>query len=395
MTSLEFDLPSQFRELTILEVFDYFDGPKFYSCKDLVGQLYLAYWIDQTALESSWLYVKVSLERYISFTAGGVSAAYAFMSPEDKRAYVVTSTGDQLKVTPISSVDISLEWLPPEEERFGLVPQSLPARTQSASDSAIASKRTVIDLAFYKLSNTYEMGMGKLGRIFDVTQKTVDALASGNNGDLRKVSEITKYNSELLVTGLFASSFGVRIKSKNLDLFSENSIEKALLTLTELISLLGKPYELSAYLKNLSVLSRTRFRHLLVTLIDADIGISTDWGAVDGRLEHAKATYIEIKEALSILTAGDEPNAVIVQRSGKLVGVDVHTSFFALALADRRVIKGTLDSAINTRSFKVPSNIVATLRESCVIDPITDVEKWSYVLTNAKEEGPLTDRLEV
>jgi hypothetical protein len=50
MNTHESDLSEQFKELTILEVFDYFDGPKFYSCKDLVGQLYLAYWIDQTEL---------------------------------------------------------------------------------------------------------------------------------------------------------------------------------------------------------------------------------------------------------------------------------------------------------------------------------------------------------
>jgi hypothetical protein len=41
------------QNLKPLEVFDYFDGPRFYSCISKSGQLYLVFWVDETEKSSS------------------------------------------------------------------------------------------------------------------------------------------------------------------------------------------------------------------------------------------------------------------------------------------------------------------------------------------------------
>ena len=55
------DLRPLTRGLTPVEVFDYDDGPRFYSCRDVVGQLYLVFWADQSEAGTSWLYVVSAL----------------------------------------------------------------------------------------------------------------------------------------------------------------------------------------------------------------------------------------------------------------------------------------------------------------------------------------------
>ena len=83
------DIPAKsFEHFTPVEVFDYYDGPRFFSVKDLAGQLFLVYWIDETEFNSTWLYVRISVERYIALKRGYISVALALSQPEDGAAYV-------------------------------------------------------------------------------------------------------------------------------------------------------------------------------------------------------------------------------------------------------------------------------------------------------------------
>ena len=41
--------------LSPVEVFDFYDGPRFYSCRDVLGQLYIVYWVDDVDGNATWL----------------------------------------------------------------------------------------------------------------------------------------------------------------------------------------------------------------------------------------------------------------------------------------------------------------------------------------------------
>lgn len=368
-----------------VEVFDYYDGPRFYSCQDVVGQLYVVYWIGEADQEAEWLYVRVSPERYASLKQGIVSIAHALSHPEEGSAFVLRGKLDDISAVEVASEAIEPDWLPPQEERLSLAVRSLPEKTVDAVNAARGTNRHVFDIAFQKISNTYEMGAGKLGKLLDAIQNTIYALACEADRDIRRVPEETKFNSEVLVTGLFASSFGIRLQTKGSDFFSSDESARALQTFTELIAALAIPESISQELHRLNILGRSRFKHLLRVMVDAEISVKADWGSPSGTTRQSMASYSQISLALQKLEATDAATTRTVERQGRLVGVDVQSDFFALAVEDNEVIKGKLSPAIANRQFEVPSRILATIEEKCIVDPLTDREKWTYILLAARQ----------
>lgn len=374
------DLRQLIRGLTPVEVFDYYDGPRFYSCRDVVGQMYLVYWVDESEAGTSWLYVRISAERYAALKRGDVAIAYALSRPEDDTVLIVLSGAQEFTVEQLKPAEIQHDWLPDLQDRLAIDHATLPARATSASDLAPRVRRQVFDVAFEKTSNTYEMAAGRLGRLLEAFQNTVYALSCDPTSDIRRVPEETTQRSELMVTGLFASSFGVRLQTKGAGLFEGDDTERALQTLAELIASLSAPDTLAADLHHLNILARSRFKHLLRVMVDSQVSVKADWGTPLGNGRQALASFADIVLSLQKLEASDAATSRVVERSVRLVGVDVQSDFFAVVLDDGEVLKGKLAKGLASRHFEVPSVIKAKLEETSVVDPLTDREKWTYVL---------------
>jgi hypothetical protein len=369
--------------LAPVEVFDFYDVPRFYSVRDSVGQLYLVYWVDESDSGTKWLYLRVSPDRYASVKQGLIPINYALSNPEEGVAYTVLHSTAGSSVAELDAASIEPDWLPPSTDRLSTPAVSLPSREATALETARASNRQVIDLAFKRLTNSYEIGCGKLGRLLEAVQNTIYAFACPPDRDVRRVPEEIKFNNEAMVTGVFASSFGVRLQSKGADLFPDDQASEALRTLSNLVAVLSLPDTVATELHEQNILARSRFKHLLRVLVEAEVSLAIDWGTPSGKSRQSQASLAEIARALQRLEATDAATSQTVERQGRLVGVDVQSNFFALVHAENEVIKGTLSPALAMRQFKVPSQIVATVQESCVVDPLTDREKWTYVLMEA------------
>jgi hypothetical protein len=376
------NLPQLIRDLTPVEVFDYYDGPRFYSCKDKAGQLYLVYWVDETELGSSWLYIRVSPERYGAVRRGDLLIADALSQPEDGLALLVLSRAENFTVRQLVAEEIDPEWMPQSNDRLDLPHASLPSNLTSPVELAQKVSRHVLDLAFDKTSNTYELGAGKLGRLLEAFQNTVFALSCDRTMDVRRVPEEVKHRSELMVTGLFASSFGIRLQTKGADLFASDDTARALEALAKMIDALNRPNDLPEELHRLNILARSRFKHLVRVMVDSQVAVKAAWGSPIGSEVKARASLTNLRLALQKLEASEDATQQTIKRQARLVGVDVQSDFFALVLDDGEIIKGKLSKVIVNKRFEVPSFVNATIEESSVVDPITDREKWSYVLLN-------------
>lgn len=252
---------------------------------------------------------------------------------------------------------------------------------------SFATLRQVLDLAFERTANHYELGCGRLGKILDATQNTLFALACDQQSDIRRVPEEIKYESEALVTGLFASSFGVRLQSRTTDLFAGDKAATATELLATLLSDSVVPEAIIERLKSFNVLTRSRFKHLIRVLVEAEVSLKTDWGSPSGNSISSRTSHRELARTLAALDRTDEATMQKTERPGKLVGVDVESDFFALMLEDKEIIKGRLAKDLVNHHFEIPSIVVANLEEVCIIDPLTEREKWSYVLVNVREKS--------
>ena len=74
-------------KLHIVEVFDYFDGPRIFFCANGTGQQFLALWQGNTPEGSEWLYVPMSSSRVSTVRSGMIDLHNAVRQVEDGFVY--------------------------------------------------------------------------------------------------------------------------------------------------------------------------------------------------------------------------------------------------------------------------------------------------------------------
>lgn len=373
------------KNLVPWEVLDYYDGPKFYSCKDRVEQIYLVYWLYDDSDGQHWLYLRISLPRYLALKNSKISIAKILSEPEEGYLYFVNNVAKNFSAQVVEQSQILQDWLPDPNDFLEIPSSALPAKTTSALVQARATRRQVFDFALGKISNQYEIGCGKLGKILEAVQSTVNAFACASNRELKRIPEEIKFKNELLFTTVFESSIGIRLQSKSGELINNNEGVQAAKILAELLRDTDVPECIPERLKSFNVLARSRFKHLLHVLVDSEVSLSTDWGSPFGDEVSSRISFDKLKRTLQKLEESDDAITQIRIYLGKLVGVDVESDFFAMIPNDGELIKGKLSKQLAGGHFKVPSMITAKVQEVCVVDPLTEREKWTYTLLEVSE----------
>ena len=92
-------------KLEIVEIYEYYDQPVLYSCKNAMGHLYLVVAADEDDQYLTWLCVAVSTERLNRIRSGKVDLHDAFAYPES--AYVV-----QVKVPYNKHASTKVDFIP-------------------------------------------------------------------------------------------------------------------------------------------------------------------------------------------------------------------------------------------------------------------------------------------
>ena len=59
-------LDTSLGQLQIFEIYEFYNMPVLFACKNQADTIYLSVWIDETAEANSWLYVSVSPQRFES-----------------------------------------------------------------------------------------------------------------------------------------------------------------------------------------------------------------------------------------------------------------------------------------------------------------------------------------
>lgn len=383
-------IKSLIKDLTPVEIFDYYDGPRFYSCQDKLGHLFLIYWIDEVEDYDSWLYLRVSQRRYLSLKNGDISVADVLSNPEEGFAFFVKNYDHDFLVEEIPSIDVQADWLPPNDYCLNLqdavLPsKTLPEKTLSAVELANLSSRQVLDIALNKLDNEYEMGCGKLGKLLNSFQSLIYALSCDKHFDSDKIPESIQFKSEVLVTGLFASSFGIRLQSKVGDVFFNDPTADAIENFGYLISKLSDSENILSEIRQLNIPARKRFKLFLQALVNSNVSIKLDWGSPSGKALQSQATTAEIGRVLRQLET-DKTAEPSIDKRATLVGVNVESKHFTLKLDNDETINGTLSESISTQCFDVPCQIIAKLERSLKIDSLTDKEVWSYILVSFEKQ---------
>ena len=384
-------LNDEIQNLKPWEIFDFFEGPRFYSCKNQTGQIYLVHWVDDINDCDVWLYSKVSFEKYCALKNNKIDIRSSFNIPEEGFSYLVTVADiNEFYIDLIKPEDYDPEWLPDAGEflEYDTPSTTLPLKAVNAQEAAVANSRQVLDLAFSKAHQTYEIASDTLGKILTTLQNYLYSSACPNDIDIRRVPEHIKDENTLMVSGLFASSFGVRLQSKSSDLFSGSSQNKNLHKFMDLLAATEESNRVLKEVKGYNLLSRARYKAILQELVAAGVSVKAEWSDPHGNSRASRISFHQIKEALRQLEESESSNTQTIKHQDvKLVGVDIENDFFAVVKNDGELLKGKLDKSLESYQFNVPSIVSATIEEICKINPVTDKEKWSYKLIEIEQSS--------
>ena len=117
-----------FGKLEIFEIYEFFNMPVLFACRNRAGHTYLAVWIDETEENNIWLYVALSERRFQQLRLAKFDLHDAFTQAEDEVAFQVTvkkmSNTAKIKVVPAST--LPQEWTPLPGNYLD-IPGSLPS----------------------------------------------------------------------------------------------------------------------------------------------------------------------------------------------------------------------------------------------------------------------------
>ena len=104
-------------KLEIVEVYEYYDQPVLYSCKNAAGHLYLVVAADENDKYVTWLCVAVSTERINLIRSGKIDLHDAFAYPENP--YTI-----QVRVPYEAHVSHQIDWTESNQISEDMLPLS-------------------------------------------------------------------------------------------------------------------------------------------------------------------------------------------------------------------------------------------------------------------------------
>lgn len=380
-------------EWPILELYEYYDGPRLFLTRSPVGTLYIVFWTDtdnDSRTWDEWLYVPLSEERLAEVRAGALPIRAVIDRCEEDYALRVTTHADgTFEVRPVSVVHLEEEDKPdPEATILTTTPWPLPTSRQLASPEGYAqtSGRDVLDVSLEPAApdgtrvdadhvGTFILRLQSLFRSIAYPWHTRGPLSQGR----------------LLHTGLqaeavFQSSFGLRLVSKDTAMLASplEAIVPAFVDLLNMVSDDPSEEKLVSGLKPYPPSVRAKYRLLLQSLVDAQTSLSTVWASAHHESLRVHVPIKSINSAVSLLETVEDIFVETKTMQGVLHLVDIDRGRFRLEPHGGGSISGSINpdvmEAIRVWSLGKETEVQATISEHLDVDQFTGAEKPKFVL---------------
>jgi hypothetical protein len=384
--------------LEILEVYEFYDKPCLFSCKNISGQIFITVWIDETSYSNSWLYVPISLRRFQQIVSGGIDLRSSFLNAEDGFVFNVSipNENNRTEVVRVLCCNLQEDELPAEGEFLNCGSQVIGLLTEKKDVKSISiqSRKVALNIAFgFPNMNIMQAPISSLGILLQSIQALIDALGQFKAGKATvkgNVSEDILRQTQLAIVGAYSGSFGVEMISvSEPDLWGNSLAEEAVEAFLELMKTGKDPQKIRDFLLKAQPRAALRYRIFLEKLVNSKAKISAEWGSFN----QGKGGSIELllADAKIILHIVSEVEAEVPKQyeiEGELVGVNKRTKSFEIweIKGERKKYSGRIvDQALNVaETATLSENYNATIRETIEVSPITGEEKIKYQLVNLK-----------
>lgn len=386
--------------LTIIEIYVEYNSPKLFSCRNEVGQTFLALWVDEEDDYDLWLYIAISIKKLNSIRQGHTDLHQAFLYPENKHIYEIKipfSDKQDVKFQKIKSDLIDIDCLPLEETFIKIDSNDLETSySTEIADMALEKSREIVYLSFKPSSNyPNELPSLKIGNILVNFQRFVSSIGKPNLTVRKKdalnteeVNQRTEFNVFVAESGSFklglAASYTQEQEEQNI--FDTSLAGNAVSDLIEIIKIKNNFKELKKKITSFTPKTLVRYKCFLENLIKSDSELKIDWASPNlNRGGGVIITLSEAKNILDVIKQIEAEKQIEHKVIGKLFKIDLHNWKFGIEdRYNEQIYKGDiLETAQEEASIANMDQIYrATIIETTIISPIDSSKKSHYELVD-------------
>jgi|LSQX01.3.fsa_nt_gb hypothetical protein len=372
-------------KLWIKDIFVYYDEPLMFSCENQFRQLFLANCVEEDEVKKTWIIVPISNSRLLYARRGSISVHKLFSEPEGEFLWRVEEYVDE-KISYAFQIlpnELCNEELPTEDAYFEPIKDDfLSEQDREIVLTSVNEKRTIIDLSLEPDNgHTHEIPPDVLGKTLCEFQDLVYCIAHRTGGVGSPTPRRVIEDNQLNVTGMYAASFGIRLKSRDLaNIFGETLVQHTLNTLGALLRSASNNDEIKNVLSVLSPKVGLRYRKLLLTLTKNNLGVKTYIASPNKDFKEIFLSSSELHNSLEALESEINNSSRIIKYEGVLVGADVSNKSFAFIPFEEKKINGRIADDINIEKFIVPVDVKVKIKETIEINAMTKKEDISYLL---------------
>lgn len=329
-------------KLTIVVVFEHFDIPRLFLCKNATGSYFLVLSLDDDveADEFEWLYLPVTSSRIRSLLSKNIQLIEAFLSPEDEYLYRVLSTADgEAEVSHVLPESLTSDDLPLEGTYLQYPEEGVSTHDTESNDLqslAVNARREIFN--FHVKSESIsgpELSARKLATMVNSFQDLMDSLGQYCEGEVTLKGAISAQilnRTQMNASNIFDGSFGIQFMSdESGDLFDSSLISDSLYEFKGLLDAGDDEDLLSNRLHELKGRVASKYRRLLKDLVRLDSKVILNWGSVsDRRGFKVSFSKEKLKSTYKIVDHIDIDMGESVSFRGELLGLDLTAKRYRL-----------------------------------------------------------------
>lgn len=376
---------SELGRLEIIEIYDYYDQPILFSCKNAAGHLYLVVAADENDQHETWLYAGISVERLNHVRSGAIDLHNAFAEPEGGFLLQATVPYDDqtpLQIEHIQPNQISEDMLPTSGECLDIKINALPVLGNS-EEILRSGKQEILDLAFnFAEGSKTEAPLAFLSKIFGRLQDVINIVGMIHDGS-KQVTEKIRDSMQVSLLEVSPGSFNVRLGStKTVDFFNYSDCGNAIKEFLKLLNAANSQEQLKVLLDQLTSRVAKNYTQFLKSLSESVIDTKFTW--ISPNPDEGGSAYLsrpQMEEVIDILQKFQEETPFTFEITGTLIGASLKSKRFELKTTDEIYTGKITDEAIETvKNATLSQTYTAEIREITERSETTNETKTKYQL---------------
>ena len=381
-------------ELEIVEIYDYFNVPILFSCRNAASHLYIVLFADYSPEYETWLYVEVSLIRLNLIRSGKVNLHDAFSKPEMGRllkAMIPHNNSEELNSEYITPDQLHSDVFPPIDEYLNLGDIPLFFETNLVA-VAKSSGREIVGLNFNSIEEySSEAPILPLGRTLTRFQNVINTIGMVKSKS-KQMNEEIRNSMQLSILAIQPGSFDMKLASKKentMPMGDIPSIQGEIIS--EFFNLLrskDNESDLKDILKRLQSRVAEEYKKLLTSLSESGADTTFSWASPKSdEQEIVSLSKNEIPKLIEILRTFQEEQETPFTVTGELIGISLSSKKFEVK-TENKPYKGFIlkDADSSIKNATISRRYKAEIKEIFNKSQATDeIVKTEYLLLKLEE----------